>query len=125
MSVLVKEEGNLRWLNKAISSSIELQSLCKGCVDRISLPYHIDLWINDESAVNGMGINLILLWDEDRRYHQPVFGPVVLAGVDEYGKTISLSKRQRQWIAKHLMVALLSNGEQICTIDLRMGGAIA
>lgn len=122
LTVLIKEEGDFRWLQKEVTSFSEIQKTCRGNVDCIALPYNIDIWINDD----GIGqINLMLMWDEKPEYHQYLFGPVVLAGVDKNGATTSLNELQRQWIAKHLRIGQLTNGQQICVIDLTDGGAIA
>lgn len=79
-------------------------------------PPPIDLWVNEEGMIHGLEINLMLLWND---YHQPVFGPVFFAGRGQNGETTSLSEEQRQWIAHHLLIAQLTNGNNVVAVDLR------
>lgn len=126
ISVLVKEEGEHQWLQKYISSLSDVQNICHGLVESISLPYNIDLWVNEEGTITSeYQINLLLMWDEDHRYHQLIFGPVLLTGVDSEGKMTSLNELQRKWVAKHLKIGQLKSGQFISVIDLTDRGAIA
>lgn len=126
INVLVKNEQTLSWTQREISPCNGLQTVVNGSIECVSLPHHIDLWVNDEGLLHPeMIVNLILIWDEDPQYHQPIFGPVALAGVNDEGETISLNDQQRKWLADHLRVGILHNGNPILAIDLTDGGAIA
>ncbi|TYS60720.1 DUF3846 domain-containing protein [Bacillus infantis] len=116
LKVFYKKEDNHRFLNREVDSLEDMQQLVGGLIECISLPHNIDLWVNEEGMIRGLEINLMLLWND---YHQAVSGPVFFAGKGQNGETISLSKEQRQWIAQHLLIAQLNNGNSVVAVDLR------
>ncbi|WP_282155739.1 DUF3846 domain-containing protein [Cytobacillus gottheilii] len=124
IEVLVKKECSNEWKSESIPQSGGLQRLVGGSIDCISLPHNIDLWLNDEGN-DFMKANLMLMWRSAPEHHQYIFGPVVLAGVNNNGQTISLNNYQRKWIANHLKIGKLTNGTKLVVIDLTDGGAIA
>ncbi|MDQ0271233.1 DUF3846 domain-containing protein [Cytobacillus purgationiresistens] len=124
VNVLLKKENDFRWHANSVYSLRDKQELIGGgLLDRVSLPHNIDLWVNDEMT-SEHGLNLIILWDNKPDYHQYIFGPVLLSGVDENGETVSLTVFQRKWIAKQLRIGNLTNGQRITVIDVNVGGAI-
>lgn len=123
ISVLVKKVEKYKWFKQNVSSLEDMQSIVGGYIDRVSLPLGIDLWVNDEGAINGEELNLIILWGKDSNEHQHIFGSVFLASHDENnGETISLSNDQLHWFTKYLKQVMLLSGKFVYAIDLRKVG---
>lgn len=124
-SVLMKAVNNFAWTSKCVSSLEDMQELVGGNIERVFLPHNIHLWVNEDGIMNGLEINLILIWDNDPKLHQPILGPVFLASEDENGNHTELSESQRAWVANHFRIGHLSNGKKITLIDLCERGDLA
>ena len=119
VNALMKKVNQHQWTAESISSLDDMQNLVGGYVERLSLPHNILLWVNEEAALTKLELNLMLIWDDHPRFHQPIFGPVFLTSVDNHGEMTSLTDKQKQWLAHHLVHVRLANGQNLIAIDLR------
>lgn len=121
ISVLIKQPKNYVWNRKKIDST-KMNEIIGGFIDKITLPNHIDIWVNDEGT-GTEELNLFILWSKDEQ--QPIFGTAIFAGYDSDGTTISLSNHQYKWLANHLKLVTTQSGKHVFAIDLMEEGVIA
>ena len=122
VDVLVKGLKTHKWIVNSVTTFEDMQELVGGYANRLTLPNNIDLWLNGKNSHGAMhdelGMNLLLIWDKESKYYQPIYGPVFLAGKNNDGEVDELTGSQRYWIAQHLKIAHLNNGQILTAIDL-------
>lgn len=76
-----------------------LAEFCKGLIDMGEMPFDrsVNYIVNDCSLRNGMEPNIVL-----PEYENLIAGPVMFAGNDEEGNTISLTDKQVKRIMKYI-----------------------
>lgn len=122
INVLVKNTDKHNWSTKDVSTLEDMQKIVGGLIERVQLPHNIDLWLNEEGMINGLDINIMILWSDNPAYQQPIYGPIFLASYDDNGETNSLTYSQKQWLVNNFILGRLSNGKQIIILDARDRG---
>jgi hypothetical protein len=120
ITVLTKRPNTMSWSPKTVSTLKDMQSIVDGCIECISLPKGIDLWVNEEGLLNDSKLNMVLIWENNGK--QPIFGAAFLAGVDDEGEMLPLSDEQRIWLSSRVLTGFTGNGEQVLAMDLTERG---
>lgn len=118
VEVLAKGTKKHTWSVKKVTTLEDMQKLVGGYIERVPLPHNIDLWVNEEGVMNEHSLNLLLLWEKETSFHQPIYGPVFLASSNNEGELANLTDSQRYWIARNIKIAHLNDGETLTAIDL-------
>lgn len=95
---LGRKPQEIGWTEMDLNDSAARRSFVEGDQDCIALPMSIDLWVNDEYRffATNEKLSVCILQKDNQVKH--VYGNVYLAGVDENGETIPLTKDQVQWL---------------------------
>jgi hypothetical protein len=96
MQVMVKKVGQTGEIKEMESGLEPMQAIVGGWIERVALPYKIDLWINEEGMIENLPLNLITTL-EGTAVHQ-IYGDVFFASHDGEGNTVGLDDFQVKWL---------------------------
>lgn len=100
MQVIVKKVGQTGEIKEMESGLEPMQQIVGGWIERVALPYKIDLWINEEGMINQLPLNLITSLDGNA-VHQ-IYGDIFFASHDGEGNTVGLDDFQVKWIYERI-----------------------
>lgn len=90
-------------VDKEVGSLAEKQALLQGNIDCMSLPRGIDIWFNEEFLFTGLETTTLVLNTKGSKEGLYINGPVFLAGVDDEGRTVSLTDEQKVWVEENTL----------------------
>ena len=99
IKVIVKQPNGDPEIKEVPNAYEEMAEFCHGFIGMGEMPFNrrINYIVNDSSLVNGMEPNIVL-----PEYENLIAGPVIFAGNDDEGNTISLTDEQIEKVMKYI-----------------------